>query len=287
VSDPALRVLFDAPGPRARRRIRLITVLTALLVAGLLVIAALRFAAAGQLAPDRWAEFTQWPYIRFLAVGLVQTLEATVVAGGIAFPLAMLLALGRLSSTKPIHWVCTAWIEFFRSIPLLLLVYVFVGGLPAIGINVPIFWKLVIPIFVCASAVIAEVLRAGILALPRGQSEAAFALGLTGPQTMRMVVLPQAIRLVVPSLVTQVISLLKDSTLGYAASYPELMKSATNLTAFTHHLIQTYLVVAAIYVVINLLLSLLARRLERGRRDRPGAGRAQRDLQTELAPNTV
>jgi glutamate transport system permease protein len=287
MSDPALRVLFDAPGPRARRRIRLITVLTAVVVAGLLVLAAFRFAAAGQLAPDRWAEFTQWPYIRFLAVGLLQTLEATAVAGAIAFPLAMLLALGRLSKTKPVRWVCTAWIEFFRSIPLLLLVYVFVGGLPSIGINAPIFWKLVIPIFVCSSAVIAEVIRAGILALPRGQSEAAFALGLTGPQAMRKVVLPQAIRLVVPSLVTQVISLLKDSTLGYAASYPELMKSATNLTAFTHHLIQTYLVVAAIYVVINLLLSLLARRLERGRRDRPGTGRAQHQLQTELAPNTV
>jgi glutamate transport system permease protein len=135
--------------------------------------------------------------------------------------------------------------------------------------------------------VIAEVFRAGILALPRGQSEAASALGFTRGQTMRLVVLPQAIRLIVPSLVTQVISLLKDSTLGYAASYPELMKSAENLTAYTHHLIQTYAVVALIYVVINYLLSMLARRLERrSGRSRPAA-RAEETLENELAPSAV
>ena len=283
----SLRVLFDEPGPHARRRIRVVTVVTIVVVAALIAVAVARFAAAGQLAPDRWAEFTQWPYLRFLAVGLLQTLLATAVAGVIAFPLALLLALGRLSEHRVLHAACTAWIEFFRSIPLLLLVYLFVGGLPAIGINAPIFWKLVIPIFVCASAVIAEVFRAGILALPKGQSEAAAALGLTRTQAMRKVIVPQAIRLVVPSLVTQVISLLKDSTLGYAASYPELMKSASNLTAYTHHLIQTYLVVAVIYIAINLLLSRLAHRLERGRRRKPGQARAERGVEAELAPSAT
>lgn len=286
MSDASLRVLFDDPGPRARRRIRVATAVTAVVIAAVVALAVVRFAGAGQLAADRWAEFTQWPYIRFLAVGLGQTLLATAVAGVVAFPLAMLLALGRLSDRRAVRVPCTAWIEFFRSIPLLLLVYLFVGGLPALGLNVPIFFKLVIPIIVCSSAVIAEVFRAGILALPRGQSEAAAAIGLTRGQALRTVIVPQAVRLVVPSLVTQVISLLKDSTLGYAASYPELMKSATNLTAYTHHLIQTYLVVAVIYVVINLLLSLLARRLERGRR---GAGRraARDELQSELAPSAT
>ena len=287
MSDQSVRVLFDEPGPLARRRIRLITVLALLVIVLAIAWAVLLFAQKGQLAPDRWAEFTQWPYIRFLAVGLGQTLLCTVVAGVVAFPLGALLALGRLSVRPWLRRSAGAWVEFFRSIPLLLLVYVFVGGLPALGINAPIFWKLVIPIIVCSSAVIAEVFRAGILALPRGQAEAASALGLRHAQTMRLVVLPQAIRLIVPSLVTQVISLLKDSTLGYAASYPELMKSAQNLTAYTHHLVQTYLVVAAIYVLINYLLSLLARRLERrSGRNRPAA-RAQGALENELAPSAV
>jgi glutamate transport system permease protein len=283
----AVRVLFDEPGPRARRRIRLITVLALVAIVAAIAWAVFLFGQKGQLAAERWAEFGQWPYIRFLAVGLGQTLLCTVVAGVVAFPLGALLALGRLSVRPWLRRSAGAWVEFFRSIPLLLVVYVFVGGLPALGVNVPIFWKLVVPIIVCASAVIAEVFRAGILALPRGQTEAASALGMRHGQTMRLVVLPQAVRLIVPSLVTQVISLLKDSTLGYAASYPELMKSAENLTAYTHHLIQTYLVVAAIYVLINYLLSLLARRLERGRaRSRPAA-RAQDALENELAPSAI
>lgn len=258
----ANRVLFDAPGPRARRRIAVISVVTVILIVAAIGWAIELFARSGQLDPNSWVEFTEWPYVRFLLNGLLQTLLCTVVSAAVAIPAGVLLALGRLSRNGLIRRLSGAYVEFFRSIPLLLLVYVFVGGLPAIGINVPVFWKLVIPIIACSSAVLAEIFRAGIRALPRGQLEAASALGLTRSQAMRKVVLPQAIRLVIPSLVTQIISLLKDSTLGYAASYPELMKSAENLTAYTHDLIQTYLVVSLIYVVINLALSQLARYLE-------------------------
>jgi glutamate transport system permease protein len=111
--------------------------------------------------------------------------------------------------------------------------------------------------------VLAEIFRAGILAVDRGQYEAAYALGLREGTAMRSVILPQAIRLVVPTLVTQLVALLKDSTLGYVVSYPELLKQANNLTVFTHLLVQTYLIVAAVYVVVNLLLSRLAVGLER------------------------
>jgi glutamate transport system permease protein len=274
------RVLFDEPGPRTRRRIAIITVVTVVVVlAGIGWVIEL-FARSGQLNPAAWAEFTQWPYVRFLLDGLLQTLLCTVVSAAVAIPAGVLLALGRLSPNGLIRRLSGAYVEVFRSIPLLLLVYVFVGGLPAIGINVPIFWKLVIPIIACGSAVLAEIFRAGIRALPRGQLEAASALGLTGSQAMRKVVLPQAVRLVIPSLVTQIISLLKDSTLGYAASYPELMKSAENLTAYTHYLIQTYLVVSFIYIAINLALSQLARYLEerqgRSRNVLRGAGSRRR-----------
>lgn len=280
-------VLFDAPGPRARRRIAWLTALSILVFLALVGWAVWLFGSQGQLAADKWVAFTQWPYIQFLLEGLGNTMLCTVVAGVVAFPLGLFLALGRLSRRRWIAKGAGAWVEVFRTIPLLLLIYVFIGALPPLGINPPIFWKLVIPIILCSSAVIAEVFRAGILALPRGQTEAASALGLTRAQTMRRVILPQAIRLMVPSLVTQVVSLLKDSTLGYAASYPELMKQAQNLTAYTGDLIQTYLVVAVVYIVLNAALSQFAAWLERRQGRRTSRRRAQHLLAGELTPSAT
>lgn len=264
------RVLFDEPGPRAHRRIQVMTVLAVLAVAALLTLALERFAANDQLAASKWQPYTHWPYIRFLLEGLQGTLTATVVAAVLAFPLGAGMAMLRLSHRKTVRYLATGYIELFRSIPLLLLIYVFLLALPPYGINLPIFWKLVAPIIMVNVAVLAEVFRAGIKGLDRGQAEAALSIGMTSAQTMRIVVLPQAIRLVIPTLVAQLVSLLKDSTLGYVVSYPELMKQGNSLTVYTHLLVQTFLIVAVIFVVINLLLSQLAswleRRLQRGRR---------------------
>jgi glutamate transport system permease protein len=165
------------------------------------------------------------------------------------------------------------YVELFRSLPLLLLIFAFLLALPPLGLNLPIFWKLVVPIVMVNVAVLAEVFRAGIRALDRGQFEAAAAIGLTHWQSMRIVVLPQAIRMMAPALVAQLVSLLKDSTLGYVVSYPELMKQANGLTVYTHLLVQTFPIVACIYVAINLLLSQLAHWLERRSQRRPRAAR--------------
>jgi glutamate transport system permease protein len=201
----------------------------------------------------------------------------------------VVLALGRLSRNGLLRRVSTAYIELFRSIPLLLLIYAFLLALPRYGINLPILWKLVVPIVLVNVAVLAEIFRAGILAVDRGQYEAAAALGLREGTAMRSVILPQAIRLVVPTLVTQLVALLKDSTLGYVVSYPELLKQANNLTVFTHLLVQTYLIVAAVYVVVNLLLSRFAVWLERRLGTRTG-GRAAAGAQAaepEGVPQTM
>lgn len=259
----ALRVLFDQPGPKARNRIRITTVVTILVLLGILAFVVAEFGAHGQLAPEKWSQFTEIPILRYIAGGLSSTLQAAAVAAVVSIPMGALFAVLRLSRTTPVRWGATAYIEVFRSTPLLLLVYLFVGGLPAIGWNFPIFWKLVIPMILVNVAVLAEIFRAGVASLPRGQSEAGLSIGLTYPQNLRTIVFPQAIRLVIPALVTQLVALLKDTTLGYAASYPELMKTATNLTAFTSYLIQTYLVIALVYVVLNFLLSKLAEYLER------------------------
>ncbi len=259
----ATRVLFDDPGPKARARIRITTVVVILVILGVFALVLVQFGSHGQLAPERWTQFTEGPILRYIGTGLVSTLQAAAVAAVVSIPLGALFSVLRLSRTRPVRWLSTAYIEIFRSTPLLLLVYLFVGGLPAIGWNFPIFWKLVIPMILVNVAVLAEIFRAGVASLPKGQSEAGLSIGLTYSQNLRSIVFPQAIRLVIPALVTQLVALLKDTTLGYAASYPELMKTATNLTAFTGYLIQTYLVIATLYVVLNFLISKLAELLER------------------------
>lgn len=265
----ANRVLFDEPGPRARRRILIFTVVAIVLALLLLAAALKQFADNGQLAADRWRPFAQASYVKFLWHGLEGTLKTTAMSAVLAFPLGALLALLRLSQHRVMRWVATTYIELFRSVPLLLLIYAFLLALPRYHLNFPIFWKLVIPIVMVSSATMAEVFRAGVLALDRGQAEAASAIGLRYWQSMRLVILPQAIRLVLPALVTQFVSLLKDSTLGYVVSYPELMRQGQTLTVYTHFLVQTYLIVAVIYVLINFGLTrvadLIDRRLQRRR----------------------
>jgi glutamate transport system permease protein len=181
----------------------------------------------------------------------------------ISFPAGAVLGLMRISVHRPVRWVAGVYVELFRAVPLLLLIYAFLLGLPRFGINLPIFWKLVVPIVIVNSAVLAELVRAGIGAVDPGQHEAGEAIGLRRGQVLRLIVLPQAIRLIVPTLVTQLTTLLKDTTLGYVVSYPELMKQGNNLTVYTHLLIQTFLIIAVVYVLINFALSQLAHALDR------------------------
>jgi glutamate transport system permease protein len=287
VTAAATRVLFDEPGPRGRARIRLFTVIGLVLVAGVVGLVLWQFYRSGQLGRSRWLPFIQPAYVNFLWQGLLGTITATALAALFAFPLGVVLALGRLSRLRVLRWLSVGYIELFRSIPLLLLVYAFLLALPRFGLNLPILWKLVVPIVLVNVAVLAEIFRAGILAVDPGQSEAALALGLTESTTMRTVVLPQAIRLVVPTLVTQLVALLKDSTLGFVVSYPELLKQANNLTVYTRLLVQTFLVVATIYVLVNLLLSRLAVSLERRLGSRTSSRAARGAAEPEGVPQTM
>ena len=275
------RVLFDEPGPRGRRRIAISTVITSVIIVAVLALAVVRFGRSGQLAGAKWKPFTETGIPKFLLIGLLNTLKVTAVAAVVSFPLGALFALIRLARNRIARWLATLYIEVFRSTPLLLLIYMFVGALPALGLNLALFWKLTIPIVLVNTALLAEVFRAGVRALPRGQGEAASAIGLTYWQSMRLVILPQAIRIIVPALVTQLVSLLKDSTLGYAASYAELLNTAKLLTSFYSNFIQSYLVVAVIFVLINLGLSWVARQLDR----RLGRGRGAPRAQTAAGEN--
>lgn len=253
--------LYDVTGPRGRRRIIIgswISALVLLIVVGLGV---WQFADHGQLAADRWSPFLQWPIWQYLLVGFVGTLTAAALTVVLSAPLGALFAIGRLSRTRIVRWLATAYIEIARTVPVLLLIYLMLFGLPHYGINLPVLWKLVIPLTVANSAVFAEIIRAGVLSLPRGQEEAALGLGMRRRQALAYVVLPQALRSVTPSLVSQLVSVLKDTALGFIVAYTELLYRGQVLSAFNHLLIQTFLVVTFIYLVFNVSLSSAASRL--------------------------
>jgi glutamate transport system permease protein len=278
------RILFDLPGPRMRRRVVVATIVSVLVIAGLVALAVAQFAGNGQLTAAKWQMFGQWPYQRVLLRGLAKTGEAAAVCTVLVLPLGALLALARLARTPVLRWPAAVFTEVFRSIPALLLVYIFLLGLPRAGLTLPVFWQLVVPITISGTATVAELFRAGVLSMDRGQFEAAYSVGLGYWTAMWLVILPQVIRRMVPVLVTQVISLVKDTTLGYVVSYSELLNSGRTLAQYTQALVQTYLVVAVIYVVVNGLLSRLAVWLEQRQRRRGGAPLSAQATGTVVVP---
>jgi glutamate transport system permease protein len=263
MSDPG-RVLFDAPGPRARRRIRIVTVLAALVLIGLFVAAVLAFQAHGQLASRKWLPFrVSQIWTRLLLPGMLDTLKVTVVATLLTLPLGGLVALTRLVRNRVVSGLARVYVEVFRSLPVLLLLYVFQLGLPRAGLTLPVFWQLTVPIVLSATAYVAALVRAGVLALDRGQTEAAMSIGLRYWESLRLVILPQVLRRLTPALITEVVAILISTTLGYAVSYTELLHSSQTVAQLYQVPVQAYLVVAALYITANGLLSQLATRVQR------------------------
>ena len=250
--------LYEAPGPRTRRRVAIGTAVSAVVVAALLALVVRQFAVTGQLAPRYWSFFLEWTTWRFLLQGLVGTVEVALVAGAISLVLGLLLMLGRTSGVRPLAAVCRVVTDFFRGVPSLLLIYFFFLVVPQYGIKMPSFWMLTLPVALAASGVLAEVFRAGVNAVPKGQVEAALSIGLSRAQTMRRIVLPQAIRYVVPSLIAQLVVVVKDTTVAYVVSYPDLMQNARVLITSHDSLVSIYLVIAVVYVLINFAINQLA-----------------------------
>jgi glutamate transport system permease protein len=252
-------VLFEVSGPKARRWIRIGTTLSILALLGLLYVIYRQFALSGQLDAQYWSFFGAWTTWAFIGSGLLGTLSVAVVAGILAIAGGLLLMSGRVSTFAPLRWISTAIIEVARGVPSLLFIYFFFLVLPTWGVDVSTYWMVTIPISFNAAGVLAEVFRSGVNAVPSGQNEAAISLGLSRGQSFRSIVLPQAIRYVVPTLVTQLVVVVKDTTFGYVVTYPEMMQNAKVLISNYNSLVPVYLVTAVIYIVINYLLSRLAR----------------------------
>jgi glutamate transport system permease protein len=266
-------MLADALGPRARRRVLVVSIVFGAALAGLVAMALNRLADKGQLDWVKWEPLTQWSVLRFLLGGLGQTIKAAAAGMAFAVVLGAGLALLRLSRVAPVRWLATAWVEFFRGVPLLLLIFFTFFALPKYGVDVSPYRALVLALAVYNGAVLGEIFRAGILSLDRGQTEAAYAVGLGYWQAMRLVIIPQALRRMIPAIVSQLITLLKDTSLGYVITYEELLRRSRISGEFFKNPLQTTVFVALLYIAVNLTLSRIAQRLEVRQRRRLGAGR--------------
>ncbi len=254
-ADSMRDALYEAPGPHTRRTIRIGTTLSTLLVLVGLAAIVRQFYVTGQLAPQYWSFFLASTTWSFLLKGFVGTVEVAVTSGLIALVLGLLLMLGRTSSWRPFSIICRVVIDFFRGVPSLLLIYFFFLVVPQYGIKISSFWMLTLPVALAASGVLAEVFRAGVNAVPAGQVEAALSLGLSPAKTMLRIVLPQAVRYVIPSLISQLVVVVKDTTVAYVVSYPDLMQNARVLITRYDSLVSMYLVVAVIYILINYVIN--------------------------------
>ena len=258
-------VLFDALGPKARRRYAILTVGT--LIALALVLAAVIYGLRVQLAPVRWAPFlemTTWSH--YFIPGLIGTLQASGIAIVLASVLGMILGSARLAQSKLISIPAGIFVEFFRAVPVLIMMlfayYVLLYNRVLTGHQL-LLWSVVIGLTFYNASVIAELIRSGVRSLPRGQSEAGLAIGLTRTQTLLTIQLPQAIRAMLPSLVSQLVVILKDSALGYMIGYSELLRASQTLASVLGNLIVSFTVAGIIYVLLNYALTSLAQWLER------------------------
>ena len=250
--------LYEEPGPETRRRVAIGTAISAVVVAALLALVVYQFWATGQLDPKYWEFFTWGTTWAFLFQGFEGTISVSLSAGAIALVLGLLLMFGRVSGIKPLSALCRVVTDFFRGVPSLLLIYFFFLVVPQYGIKMASFWMLTLPVGLAASGVLAEVFRAGVNAVPRGQTEAALALGMRPWRVMVKIVLPQAIRYVIPSLISQLVVVVKDTTVAYVVSYPDMLQNARVLITNYNALVSTYFVVAIIYILLNFAINQLS-----------------------------
>ena len=210
-----------------------------------------------------------WKILLFLLPAVPETLRITLASFGLALALGTVVGVVRISTRLPWTWLGRAWVDGIRGVPLLVLIFFIYFGLGRV-LQLPQFLAGVLAIGICYSAFVGETIRAGIQAVPRGQWEAARALGLSHGQTLRFVVLPQAARIVVPPVMNDFIACLKDSSLVSIVGLRELTRAGREYSSGTFQDFQTWLVVGLLYLAMTLALSKLASRLE-ARLGRAGA----------------
>lgn len=262
-------VLFDEPGPRARRIIMILNIVVALIVAAVLVWVYFALAAQGQMRPHLWLNaINANAWVNYLLPGIQFTLQAAAIAVVSSIVFGLLFGFLRLSPFKSVRGLAMVVVEFFRAVPVLVLMvflYFFFSQFLS-GIIDPrdaAYYAVIVALTLYNGAVIAELVRSGVRSLPAGQREAALAVGMTSTGSLRTVEVPQALVAMLPSLVSQFVIILKDSALGYIIGFAELLRYSRHLGAGYGNIMQTLVVAAVIFIVINFVLVWLAQLLSR------------------------
>jgi glutamate transport system permease protein len=268
-------VLFDAPGPRARARNRVFNGVTAVVLVLVLWVVFSRLTEKGQLDAAKWKPFlTSNLWVTYVLPGVQGTLTAAAVSIVLALLLGFVLGVGRMSTHLALRWTCSVIVEFFRAVPVLIMMifaYFLYATYDAFPSKHLALAGVITGLTLYNGAVIAEIVRAGVNALPRGQAEAASALGLRWGQTMRSILLPQAVTSMLPVLVSQMVVVLKDTAIGYQITFVEMVRQGTNIGSSYGNYIPALIVIALLMIAVNFTLSAFAGWLERRmRRSRRG-----------------
>lgn len=271
----ASSVLYDAPGPRAKQRNVLYAVLFVVVLGVLAYLGLAAMNEKNQLDWDKWSPYLAGTdaWTTYLLPGLQNTLLAAALSILMALPIGAIFGIARLSDHSWIRVPASVLVEFFRAIPVLILMFfafTFYSQFTDFGRDIRPLYAVCTGLVIYNSAVIAEVVRAGILSLPKGQTEAALAVGMRKGQVMTSILLPQAVTAMLPALVSQLVVIVKDTALGGALlNFSELMAQVRPAAAFYGgNIIATLTVVAVIYIVLNSLLTWFAGWLERWLRQR-------------------
>ena len=251
-------VLFDVAGPRTRARHRLYSVVATVALLALVGAVVWRMYNTGQFAYELWEPFVTPDFIVVLLVdGLLRTLQMAFVSIILALAFGVLFGIGKLSDHALVRWPCWLVVEFFRAVPLLLLI-IFIFFTFGVGDGFGPYWSVVLGLTLYNGSVLAEVFRAGIQAVPRGQGEAAYAVGMRKTQVMNLVLMPQGVKIMLPAIISQCVVALKDTSLGYAVAAPGLTAVGQSIYRGFGNQVPTVIVLAALYIVINLVLTAIA-----------------------------
>lgn len=264
-------VLYDAPGPRARRRAAVGGALATALVLALIALVVKRLASKGQFAGKLWGPIVNPSDENFhlvwqlLGNGVLATLTAAVLAIALSLVIGGVIGVARMMLGQRSRIPIVALIELLRGLPVVITIYFASRVLPELGVDLTGMpggaglWFLVVGLTAYNSVIIAEIIRAGVASLPRGQHEAALAVGLTPGASMRLVLLPQAVRVMLPALISQVVVILKDTSLAAVLGlYVELLRQGNLIALNLNNPIQILAVVGVIFILMNYSLSRIA-----------------------------
>ncbi|MDN5857932.1 MAG: amino acid ABC transporter permease [Pseudonocardia sp.] len=269
-------VLYDAPGPRARRNTLVGTVIAGIVLAALAVLVVIQLGNNDQLDGAKWGPLYNPANPYFVATwgrllsGLVVTIQAAAITLVLALAIGTLLVVMRVTSARAFRWIVVTFIEGLRGLPVVVTIFFAARVLPELGLTLPPLWYVVIGLTAYNCVIIAEILRSGINALPRGQAEAANALGMSRLQVLRLILLPQAFRLMLPALISQLVVIVKDTSLGFVVfGFADFVREANTVIQFfggqlqISFPLQMFLTVALVFILINYGLGKLAEYINR------------------------